>query len=117
MKFLIDAQIPKKLALFLKENGYDAIHTSELPDRNRTRDREINRISMQEKRVLITKDADFIESILISDKPYKLIYLSTGNITNRALMELFMRHLDEIVEMIDRNRLVELSDSSLIIRM
>ena len=70
MKFLIDAQIPKKLALFLKKNGFDAIHTSQLPDKNRTKDREINRISVEERRVLITKDADFIESILISNKPY-----------------------------------------------
>ena len=77
MKFLIDVQIPEKLALFLNEKGYDAIHTSELPDQNETIDRKINRISIEEKRVLITKDADFIESILISDKPYKLIYLST----------------------------------------
>jgi predicted nuclease of predicted toxin-antitoxin system len=42
MKFLIDAQLPKALANFFRERGFDAIHTLELPNKNITDDLEIN---------------------------------------------------------------------------
>jgi predicted nuclease of predicted toxin-antitoxin system len=41
VKFLVDAQLPARVAAFLAASGHDAIHTSELPNGNRTTDREI----------------------------------------------------------------------------
>ena len=116
MKFLLDAHLPKKLADLLVWKGYDALHTLDLPHKNRTKDSEINQISLDERRVLISKDLDFIESLLISDKPYKLIYLTTGNISNKALMELFGRNIETIVEMIEQNRLIEITEESIIVK-
>jgi len=58
---------------------------------------EINTISIDDKRVVTTKDLDFVDSLLISNKPYKLIYLTTGNITNKTLLELFSKNIDNIV--------------------
>jgi predicted nuclease of predicted toxin-antitoxin system len=34
MKFLIDAQLPHRLKLWLAANSCDAIHTDDLPARN-----------------------------------------------------------------------------------
>ena len=34
MKFIVDAQLPKSLARFLSERGFDAIHTLDLPRKN-----------------------------------------------------------------------------------
>jgi predicted nuclease of predicted toxin-antitoxin system len=62
MKFIVDAQLPKTLAYALREKGFDAIHTSELPDGNDTTDNEINRLSLPEERIVISKDADFYDS-------------------------------------------------------
>ncbi len=116
MKFLIDAQLPKKLCELFIWKGYDALHTLDLPNNNRTKDSELNQISIEEKRVLITKDLDFIESLFISNRPYKLIYVSTGNITNKKLLELFGKNLNKIVEVIKDNRLVEITDTTIIVR-
>lgn len=69
--------------------GHDVLHTSDLPTGNRTHDRRINDISLAEQRVVITKDADFVSSLLITSAPFKLLLVSTGNISNRALVELF----------------------------
>ncbi len=33
MKFIIDAQLPRRLAHFLQNLGYDAIHTLDLPQK------------------------------------------------------------------------------------
>lgn len=46
MKFLIDANLPFKLAKSLKDKGYDVIHTDDLPDKEKTKDNEIRKISI-----------------------------------------------------------------------
>ena len=39
----------------------------------------------------ITTDADFVNSFLISERPYKLLLVSTGHISNRELGEIFVK--------------------------
>jgi len=116
MKFILDAHLPKKLSDLLVWKGYDAIHTLDLPNKNRTKDSEINQISLEQKRVLISKDLDFIESLLVSNKPYKLIYLTTGNIPNKQLLELFSKNIEKIVELIEDNRLIEMTKETLLVK-
>jgi len=115
MKFLVDAQLPKRLALMLRYRGYDAIHTLELPEQNRTPDHTLNDLSIRESRILISKDMDFVESILLTDRPYKLLFVHTGNIMNKQLTELFVQHFEDIVTSFESARLVELQAERLII--
>ncbi len=49
MKFLIDAQLPRRLADWLRGAGYEAVHTLELPAGNRTQDYDINALSVAEQ--------------------------------------------------------------------
>jgi hypothetical protein len=42
MNFLVDAQLPRRLARRLQEAGHDALHTLDLPAGNRTTDSETN---------------------------------------------------------------------------
>lgn len=42
MKFVVDAQLPTRLARALQAAGHDAVHTSQLPDGNRSTDRQIS---------------------------------------------------------------------------
>ncbi len=76
MRFIVDAQLPKSLSDFLKWKGFDSVHTLELPDKNNTKDEWINKLSISEKRIVITKDIDFLESFLIKSEPKKLILIS-----------------------------------------
>lgn len=115
MKLLVDAQLPRKLALVLQAEGYDALHTLDLPDANRTTDEEINRLSERDQRIVITKDADFVNSFLVSKRPFKLLLISTGNITNTDLETLFKRQLPKIEEAFQEHFFVELNRASLII--
>jgi predicted nuclease of predicted toxin-antitoxin system len=39
MKFIVDAQLPTKLAMLLREYGHDALHTKDLPLQNKTPER------------------------------------------------------------------------------
>jgi predicted nuclease of predicted toxin-antitoxin system len=114
MKFLVDAQLPRRLAWKLREAGYDTLHTLDLPDGNKTQDEEINRLSEQEKRIVLTKDADFVNSFLVRKTPYKLLLVSTGNISNRELDEIFIKNLSAIVSAFTVYNYVELTKTALI---
>jgi predicted nuclease of predicted toxin-antitoxin system len=89
MKFLVDAQLPRSLAAFLRGNGHDAVHTFDLPNGNDTPDDEINSISIEERRVVISKDGDFFDSFSRQREPYKLLSVRTGNCPNATLLNLF----------------------------
>ena len=115
MKFIFDAQLPRRLSLLFKYKGYDSIHTLDLPGKNKTTDSDINEISISEKRVVVSKDLDFVESLLISSKPYKLLYVSTGNINNKELQDIFEKNLDQIIAYLMENRFVELTNKNIII--
>ncbi len=114
MKFIIDAQLPRKLSKFLINKGFDSIHTLDLPKKNKTPDSDINKITIDQKRILISKDSDFYQSYLQKVEPYKLIYLTTGNISTSQLIEIFERNYDRIMEEIKHNNVVEISKTSII---
>ena len=65
MKFLIDAQLPKSLAAFLSENGFESTHTLDLPHKNKTTDSQIIEIADSKNYVVITKDDDFLKTFYI----------------------------------------------------
>ncbi len=85
MKFLVDAQLPRSLSEFLCSNDHDSIHTLDLPDKNRSSDHLITQISIEQDRVVVTKDSDFLKSFLIYNQPKKLLLINTGNIANPDL--------------------------------
>lgn len=115
MKFLVDAQLPRHLVATLNWHGHDALHTLELPDGNRTPDWRINEISLEEQRVVITKDADFVNTFLLSGVPYKLLLVSTGNISNRAIQDIFAKNLSAISAAFEAADYVEITQTVLVI--
>lgn len=115
MKFLVDAQLPRYLAATVNWYGYDALHTFDLPDGNRTPDWRINQISLEEQRIDITKDADFVNTFLLSGAPYKLLLISTGNIGNRDIQDIFTKNLPAISAAFETVDYVEITQSDLIL--
>lgn len=114
MKFLVDAQLPRRLKKWLVDRGHDAIHTLDLPDKNRTSDDFISSLSMREKRVVISKDSDFFDRFFRKLEPHKLIYLTTGNITTDELIGIFERNFDRLLAEIEVGNVVEVSQTSII---
>jgi predicted nuclease of predicted toxin-antitoxin system len=108
MKFVVDAHLPQGLCVLLQAAGHDAQHTIQLTAQNRTTDEALNTLSLNEQRVLVTKDTDFYYSHLLHGKPWKLLLVRTGNIRTRDLKALFERHLTAIVATLEQNSLVEL---------
>ena len=115
MKFLVDAQLPRRFALLLNKHGHDALHTLNLPDANRTTDQEIMRFADLEQRAVITKDADFVHSFHLDGHPKKLLLISTGNISNVDLDALIISNLTAVVNAFQFGAFVEMTRTILIV--
>lgn len=113
MKFLLDAQLPRRLARSLSAAGHEAIHTLDLPQGNRTTDTEINAVAERGGRVVVTKDADFVNSFYLLGRPKKLLLISTGNITNADLEALLLGNIEALAGALTENDFVELSRTSI----
>jgi predicted nuclease of predicted toxin-antitoxin system len=114
MKFIVDAQLPTALSKFLTIKGFDVIHTDDLPNKEFSTDKEIREISFKEERIVITKDADFLDSYYITGVPERLLLVSTGNIKNKDLILLFDSNIDQIVELFNDHSFIELNNAELL---
>ena len=116
MRFLVDAHLPRRLVDRLRDAGHDAVHTKDLPTGNRTTDRKIIDVSLRDKSVVITKDQDFVDSMTLKGEPHKLLLISTGNISNDDLENLFVPNIAAIAAAFQTSDFVEISRTALIVR-
>lgn len=116
MKFLIDAQLPKKLKAWLIEHGVEAIHTLDLPKKNDTADIEIIDYAEETSVVIITKDSDFLQYRIVKGIPEKLLIIATGNIVNKELIKLFELNFSRIHSLFSEGyKVVEMDNDTITI--
>ena len=116
MKFLVDAQLPRRAVRWLEAAGCDAVHTLDLPDGNSTPDDRVTGVADQQERAVITKDADFVDSHTLHGQPAKLLLVSTGNLSNAELEALMVPVIPLIVREFQANSFLELGRAGLVIR-
>jgi predicted nuclease of predicted toxin-antitoxin system len=114
MKFLIDAQLPRHFANWLNEAGHDALHTPDLPRKNLTPDSEVIARAKHDGRIVVSKDADFVQTFLITGEP-SLLLISTGNISNTDLEKLLRKNLSGIETAFISSRFIEITRDTLVV--
>jgi predicted nuclease of predicted toxin-antitoxin system len=114
MKFIVDAQLPRKFVIWLNEAGHDALHTLDLPKKNLTSDKELTEFAVSQGRVVVSKYDDFVQAFLVNGEP-SLLLISTGNISNLALEALIKSNLKLISDAFLQSRFVELTFNSIVI--
>jgi len=102
IKFIVDTQLPPRLAKFLQEKGFDAIHTTFFPEGHLLKDLEIVKIAIDENRIIISKDNDFLDNFLLKGTPPRVLLLQFGNLPNGELLELFDINLSNLVHFLKR---------------
>jgi predicted nuclease of predicted toxin-antitoxin system len=115
MRFIVDAQLPRDLFSFFRAHGHEAIHTAELPEKNRTPDEIIRRMADAEDRVVVSKDDDFVTSHLLRGTPRRVFLISTGNITNPELIQIMQENRDSLEKALADSVFVELTRTSLVV--
>ncbi|GAB5525941.1 MAG: hypothetical protein Roseis2KO_38130 [Roseivirga sp.] len=113
MKLIVDAQLPVKLCEILNQLGLDSMHVDELPKGDETTDTEIIRFADHKDLIVVTKDFDFYHSYMTLSKPKKLFLITTGNLKNRQLFDLFRNNSLIIKNALNRSSFVELSNQGI----
>jgi predicted nuclease of predicted toxin-antitoxin system len=114
MKLLVDAQLPKKLCEILSQLGLESIHVDSLPKGDETPDAEISSFADEQNLILVTKDFDFYHSHMTVGKPAKLFLITTGNLKNRQLFDVFRNNILIIKNALDRSSYVELNNEGIV---
>lgn len=92
----------------LSEMGHEAEHVDDLGLISAT-DSKIWQYAMAHDAVLITKDGDFADQVVLGRSAPIVVWVRVGNTTRRALLEWFAPVIDRVVEMADAGeRLIEL---------
>ena len=115
MKFVIDAQLPRRLALRLSELGHQAVHTIDMEGGNRTPDLAICRHADASEAVVVTKDADFAINRALAGTPQRLLVIATGNIGNVPLLALSEANLSALEAALVQPARVELTRTTLFV--
>lgn len=116
MKFLVDAQLPRRAVAWFTAAGCHAVHTADLQNGNRTKDGHVAAWADQHGMVVVTKDSDFVDSHLLRGIPAKLLLVSTGNIGNPQLESLLVPQMPVLVREFGTHSFLELGVTGLIVR-
>lgn len=107
MRFLVDAQLPPALARWLGGPGHSATPVREVGQRD-SDDGSIWNFATSGGWTVITKDEDFVERCLGNPAAPAVVWLRTGNCTNRVLFAWLEPLLPEILRQLESGqRLVE----------
>jgi predicted nuclease of predicted toxin-antitoxin system len=101
MRFLVDAQLPPALARWLAANGHEAEHVS---DRRMEAapDAAIWDYALHSSAVIITKDEDFAQRKVLTDKGPIVVWVRSPNTRRRDLLAWFETVLPDILSALDR---------------
>ncbi len=113
MKLLIDAQLPILLNTILNELGYYSVYVDSLLNGDESSDTEIINYADEHKLIVVTKDSDFFYSHSPQNKPIKLLLVSTGNIKNKQLLDIFRKNHLQLSELFKTVNFVEISSNGI----
>lgn len=111
-EFWIDINLPPKAVGWLKENyNCNGHHFSELNYLTTGDNTIFSDAKKQGNVIIITKDEDFVNLVLAKKPPPKIIWLTTGNITNKELKIILITRLKEAIAILDNkdNHFVEIN--------
>lgn len=96
MKFLVDNQLPPKLAVFISQKGVVACHVTEV-GMGAAKDTDIINYSIENNYIIITKDQDFIDRSVLSPDFPPVVWVRIGNSRTIHLIECFNNIWDQII--------------------
>lgn len=98
MKFVVDENLPPKLAAWLRDQGFEAVHVFDVA-LDRTPDPRIRNAAAQAGWVIVTKDNDFVRLQRLADGP--LLFLTCGNLPRAELMRAVAAEWSELLRRLE----------------
>jgi predicted nuclease of predicted toxin-antitoxin system len=107
---VVDANLPERLARWLRSRGFSAVHVSELGVIG-TVDESILVYAGRIGAIAISKDKDFRNQVN-ENGPARLLWVRWGNTSRKVLFERFSEEISEIVAAFETGEwLVELKEA------
>lgn len=115
-KRLVDTQLPPKLVNIFTDLGHDAVHIQSYSPGNFMSDTDIRKLAFKENRIKITNDSDFYNNHFKFAKMPPILYLRTGNISNKDLITLLKNNLSSIISALEKDaRLIMVESSNIFV--
>jgi len=105
LRFLIDAQLPQRLAHRLNELGHEAIHVFGIGLATAT-DGDIWNAALARDAALMTKDRDFVTWRVARSEGPAIVWLRFGNCDTDTLIKRVSGALDQIAAAVERGETV-----------
>jgi predicted nuclease of predicted toxin-antitoxin system len=106
LRFLIDTQLPRRLARLFREQGHPTDHVLDLDLAQRS-DRLIAARARQTRACVVTKDEDFVQFAARGE--ISVLWIRLGNCPNYVLLAALTNALPRIVERLEQEEwLVEI---------
>lgn len=103
MNLLIDENFPLQLGKGFADN---TIHATDIG--KGLTDQDLWQAARERESILVTKDADFFDRLLMQGPPPKVIWIRTGNVKRKDLEEHFRFHWKTILKTLESSDLVQL---------
>ena len=100
-RFLIDANLPYRFELW---HGTDYQHVFDFNDE--WTDAEIWRYAREHDRVIVTKDTDFSDWIILAEPPPRVVHLRVGNMKMRDFHDFMLRIWPQVCNLVETHKLV-----------
>lgn len=102
MKLLFDQNLSPKLVYQLKEIYPNSVHVQQVNLHSEI-DSKIWDFAKKNNFIIVSKDIDFYERVLIQGFPPKVIWLSLGNCSTNDIMNILRLNYNRVIEF-EKNR-------------
>jgi predicted nuclease of predicted toxin-antitoxin system len=91
VRFLVDAQLPPRLAAWFIGEGCEGLHVAALPGGLQMSDFELWHRAASDGSIIVSKDRDFLDLSAVRGAPPIVLHVAVGNISTTDLIALLHR--------------------------
>ena len=106
--FLVDENLPKTIRL---QGDCKILHVADL--KRQMSDSEIWQYAKENNCIIITKDTDFYQRVVLYGAPPKIIWIRLGNMRRKQLEQKIYNMWNNIVKKIEKYDLLEIHDDKI----
>jgi len=107
LKFLVDNQLPAALAHWVRGEGYHAEHVIEI-EMAQVSDELIWDYAIKNEMVILTKDEDFVNLVLLRLETTPVVWIRIGNCRKAALLEKIQEAWEKLISKLEEgDQLIE----------
>jgi predicted nuclease of predicted toxin-antitoxin system len=117
MKFLVDNALSPKIAQYLRDSGYDAIHLREY-DMQSASDSEVFSFAETNTRTIISSDTDFGALLAVRNKrsPSFILFRKTKGLHPDTLGSHLLRLIEEYTMFLEQGCILTVTDEKIRLR-